>query len=147
MNEFEWRLQMRGLRQPLAPQQDLWAGIESALDGAGRHDMVHARPHRAHRQRWLIGAGLAASLLLAAGIGWHVAHAPPASAASSIATNAPSWKPADPRLSGAAIELDAARMELQLAIQQAPNSAALQRLLGRTEQQQNQLRQLASQPG
>ncbi|MEO5831715.1 MAG: hypothetical protein ABIQ36_14210 [Rhodanobacter sp.] len=147
MNEFEWRLQMRGLRQPLAPQQDLWAGIESALDEAGRHATVHDRPRRAHRQRWLIGAGVAASLLLAAGIGWHVARTPAARAASSIATNAPRWKPADPRLSGAAIELDAARMELQLAIQQAPNSAALHRLLGRTEQQQNQLRQLASQPG
>ena len=47
----------------------------------------------------------------------------------------------------AAIELDAARMELQLAIQQAPHSPALQRLLDRTELQQTQLRQLANQAG
>ncbi|NMW26107.1 hypothetical protein HFP05_17570, partial [Rhodanobacter denitrificans] len=57
------------------------------------------------------------------------------------------WKPSDPRLAGAAIELDAAQMELQLAIQQAPDSPSLQRLLGRTEQQQTQLRQLANQAG
>jgi hypothetical protein len=38
-------------------------------------------------------------------------------------------------------------MELQLAIRQAPDSLALQRLLGRTEQQQSQLRQLANQSG
>ncbi|MEO9079456.1 MAG: hypothetical protein ABI268_09100, partial [Rhodanobacter sp.] len=52
------------------------------------------------------------------------------------------WKPSDPRLTGAAIELDAARMELQLAIRQAPDSAALQRLLQRIEQQQTQLRRM-----
>ena len=38
-------------------------------------------------------------------------------------------------------------MELQLAIRQAPDSPSLQRLLGRTEQQQTQLRQLANQAG
>lgn len=38
-------------------------------------------------------------------------------------------------------------MELQLAIQQAPHSPALQRLLDRTELQQTQLRQLANQAG
>ena len=34
MNEFEWRQQMRGLRQQLTPQRDLWDAIDAALDDA-----------------------------------------------------------------------------------------------------------------
>ena len=58
-----------------------------------------------------------------------------------------SWSPSDPRLSGAAIELDAARLELQQAMQQSPHSPSLQRLLARTEQQQTQLRRLVHEAG
>jgi hypothetical protein len=149
MNEFEWRRQMRDLRQPLTPQRDLWASIDAVLDDAGltRAPTIQAPPvhQTTHRRRWLIAAGLAASLLLAGGMGWHLQHAPAAPSLASTAT--PSWKPADPRLAGAAIELDAARMELQMAIQQAPDSPVLQRLLNRTEHQQTQLHQLASQAG
>jgi uncharacterized protein HemY len=57
------------------------------------------------------------------------------------------WKPNDPRLAGAALELDAARMELQQAMQQAPDSPALQRLLQQTHAQQNYLRELEKQAG
>lgn len=147
MNEFEWRLQMRQLRQPLAPRQDLWAGIELALGQTTHQATLAARLVPPHHRRWLAGAGLAASLLLAVGIGWQVSRAPPTSATSRIASNSSRWNPADPRLSGAAIELDAARMELQLAMQQAPDSRSLQRLLNRTELQQSELRKLTSQPG
>lgn len=155
MTEFEWRRQLRELRQPLVPQRDLWVSIDAALDGVQRSDATHAthltgvsgHPSTRHARR-LLAAGLAAAVLLACGIGWqtwqHAAN--PATVASN--THAPAaWKPADPRLAGAAIELDAARMELQLAIRQAPDSAALQRLLDHTEQQQTQLRQLARQAG
>lgn len=146
MNEFEWHRQLRDLRQPLTPQRDLWAAIETALD-----DVDAARPaaipmhSRALPTRWLMAASLAASVLLVGGIGWHLRHAPAAAPLADTATTP--WKPADPRLAGAAVELDAARMELQLAIQQAPDSPALQRLLNRTEHQQMQLRQLAGQAG
>lgn len=150
MNEFEWRRQMRDLRQPLTPQRDLWASIGAALDDAERlqapANPALREPRPAHRRRWLAAASLAASLLLAGGIGWRVLQVPTATPIAGNATNT-RWKPSDPRLAGAAIELDAARMELQLAIQQAPGSPALQRLLGRTEQQQAQLRQLANQAG
>ena len=149
MNEFEWHRQLRDLRQPLAPQRDLWDAIETALDDI---DVDAARPPattpvhlRARRAHWLVAASLAASVLLAGSIGWHLRHAPTATSLASTAMTP--WKPADPRLAGAAIELDAARMELQSAIQQAPDSPALQRLLGRTEHQQMQLRQLAGQAG
>lgn len=156
MNEFEWRRQLRELHQPIAPQRDLWAAIEDRLDHAEAAGApvsagsAHAPSVR--RWRWPAVAGLAASLLLAAGIGWHreVPDTNRATAATNPdvrAVTSENWKPADPRLTGAAIELDAARMELQLAIRQAPDSAALQRLLNRTQLQQAQLRQLANQAG
>jgi len=140
MNEFEWRRQLRELRQPAAPNRDLWPAIDAALDGAAQAvTPVQALPSR-RRRHWLLGAGLAASLLVAGGLGWRLLQAPPGNANTPAMSN---WKPADPRFAGAAIELDAARMELELAIRQAPDSAGLQRLLRRTEQQQAQLRHLA----
>lgn len=146
MNEFEWRRQMRDLRQPLTPQRDLWVSIEAALEDSERTPVtpVTRAPRPAYR-RWMIATGIAASLLLTGGIGWQVLHAPAATSVASSKGSAGSWKPADPRLAGAAIELNAAQMELQLAIKQAPGSPSLQRLLSRAEQQQTQLRQLASQ--
>lgn len=152
MNEFEWRRQMRDLRQPLTPQRDLWASIDAVLDDAERTNApttIQTLPdHQPRRQRgWLVAASLAASVLLVSGIGWRLLQMPVATPVAHVNTTPKSWKPADPRLAGAAIELDAARMELQLAIQQAPNSQALQRLLDRTELQQAQLRQLANQAG
>jgi hypothetical protein len=149
MNDFEWRRQMRDLRQPLAPRQDLWASIDAALDAAESPVADDAPPVQTRpraRRRWLIAASFAASLLLAGAIGWHAREA---SVATPIAA-APAvqnWKPTDPRLAGAATQLNAARMELQQAMQQAPHSPALQRLLMQTERQQNQLRQLASDAG
>lgn len=135
MNEFEWRRQLRELQQPRAPRRDLWPAIDTALDQAN----ATRTPNRASRRRWRAGAALAASLLLVVLAGWHPWSAPTAPAGTATHAN---WKPADPRLAGAAIELDAARLELELAIRQAPDSAALQRLLRHTERQQAQLRQL-----
>ncbi len=143
MNEFEWRRQLRELRQPRMPSRNLWPAIDAALDGAAVAPAPTTRvPSR--RRRWLFGASLAASLVLACGVGWRLLQAP-ADHAAPTATS--TWKPTDPRLAGAAIELGAAHMELELAIQQAPDSAALQRLLRRTEQQQAQLRHLADRAG
>jgi hypothetical protein len=154
MNEFEWRRQMRDLRQPVAPPRDLWTSIEAALDDAAPADtpaettLVSARSP-AHMRRWWLGAGLAASLLLVAGLGLHLRWVSGSATTTIASASTPSskWKPADPRLAGAAIELDAARMELQQAMQQAPDSPALQRILARTEHQQTQLRQLAREAG
>ena len=142
MNEFEWRRQLRALRQPDVPDRDLWPAIDAALDGTAQAVTPLARPSR--RRHWLLGTGLAASLLVAAGLGWRLLQVPPGNASATATSN---WKPADPRLAGAAIELDAARMELELAIRQAPDSAGLQRLLRHTEQQQAQLRHLTDSAG
>jgi hypothetical protein len=146
MNEFEWRRQMRELRRPVAPPGDLWARIDAALDAASPATGANtpARPRRA--PRWLLAAGMAAMLVLAVGIGWHLHRHAAQAPATDVAAVAP-WKPADPRLAGAAIELNAAQIELRQAMRQAPGSPALQRLLARTEQQQASLRQLEHQAG
>ena len=141
MNEFEWRRQLRELRQPSNPQHDLWPSIDAALDAAPGE--LPGRRKRSRHHAWLLRASIAATLLVASALGWHILRAP-APAPASIADTTP-WKPADPRLTGASIELGAARLELQMAMRQAPDSVALQRLLKRTERQQAQLRHLANQ--
>ena len=150
MNEFEWRRQMRVLRQPMAPRRDLWASIDAALDEAGPNLADGAPPASSRsegRRRWLIAASFAASAVLAGAVGWHARSATMATQVASTTAPTQNWKPSDPRLAGAATQLNAARMELQQAMQQAPHSPALQRLLIQTERQQNQLRQLASDAG
>lgn len=144
MNDFEWRRQLRELRQPQAPRRDLWADIERSLD---RTAATEAAPRRAAATRttWLFAAGLAAVTMLAVGLMRMAPAAAPATSADLASV--PVWKPDDPRLAGAAIELTAAQYELRQAIQQSPNSAALQRLLDRTEQQESRLRQLGHDAG
>jgi len=152
MNEFEWLRQMRDLNQPAAPRNDLWARIEAELDAADPAQpaaVTPIRPARRH-QAWAVAASLAAMFVLACGIVWHAqpiqSNVTPALAAMPSSHALP-WKPSDPRLAGAAVELDAARMELQQAIQQAPDSPALQRLLQRTDAQQAMLRELEKHAG
>jgi len=150
MNEFEWRRQMRDLRQPLAPRQDLWASIEAALDKAEPTIADHlatAERRPGKPRRWLTAASFTAAVLLAGVVGWHVRSSITSVPLANTQPASPNWKPSDPRLAGAATQLNAARLELQQAIQQAPDSPALQRLLIRTERQQSQLRQLASDAG
>jgi hypothetical protein len=154
MNEFEWLRQMRDLNQPVAPRDDLWARIDAAIDNAAPAVVETPTPIRRarHRQVWALAASAAAVMLLAGGIAWRM-HAVAPAAPPVVVSNKPSlenapWKPSDPRFAGAAVEFGAARMELQQAMQQAPDSPALQRLLQRTEQQQTQLReQLEKQAG
>ena len=140
MNEFEWRRQLRELRTPVAPRSDLWARIDATLEPA-------APARTSSRPGWLLAASFAGLSLLAVGLSLRQGQLldQPRTTATA-ATQAP-WKPDDPRLAGAAIELDAARIELRQALEQAPNSPALQRLLSRTRQQQSRLRQLDQQAG
>ena len=149
MNEFEWRRQMRDLSQPVVPRPDLWAAIDAALDEAGSTvaDEAPAAQSRLKVRRWLIAASFAASVVLAGAVGWHARDATMATPVARTTIPPQNWRPADPRLAGAATQLNAARMELQQAMQQAPHSPALQRLLIQTERQQSQLRQLASDAG
>lgn len=147
MNEFAWRQQMRKLHQPVAPRRDLWSAIDTALEDRQANASAPQIARHASPQPWLLAATLAGVVLLAGGIGLHLHRH--AGAARNDAATLPStpWNPSDPRLGGAAIELDAARIELLQAMQQAPDSLSLQRLLARTEQQQTQLRHLAQEAG
>lgn len=146
MNEFEWRHQLRALRQPVMPQRELWPAIDAMLHPM---DADHRQPVRSRSAtgstRWLLGSGLAASIAVAGLLGWHLwSTAQP----TAVEVASPGdWRPSDPRLTGAAIELDTARLELRQALQQSPRSAALQRLLTRTRQQQAELRQLTRKAG
>jgi hypothetical protein len=140
MNEFEWRRQMRELRQPVAPPHELWNRIDAALDSA----TAAAKPVR-RPWHWLPAIGIAAALVLAGWFGGRLQQQ--LQPTPAVASASQPWKPADPRLAGAAIELTAAQIELRQALQQAPNSTALQQLLANTERQQASLRQLEHQAG
>ena len=139
MNEFEWRRQMRELRTPIAPAGDLWARIDAALPAAA--------PRGSSRPGWLLAASFAGLSLLAVGLSLRQGQVLDQQQTTATAATQAPWKPGDPRLAGASIELDAARIELRQALEQAPNSPALQRLLSRTRQQQSRLRQLDQQAG
>ncbi|HET6430781.1 hypothetical protein [Dyella sp.] len=139
MNDLAWRRQMRELRQPQPPSRDLWAAIEQSLEAAPGLVSTVSTERSGPRTPWWLAASLAAVTVLAVGL---MHQADTAALTSAQLAEAPRWKPDDPRLAGAAIELNAAQYELRQAIQQAPDSSALQRLLDRTEQQQSRLRQL-----
>lgn len=147
MNEFEWLRQTRALREPVSPRRDLWADIDAAL-GA---DTTASTPpmHRAWRQpqNWLIAASFAGLSLLAGSLALQSRNQALAPTMDNVAAQTQRWRPDDPRLAGAAVELDAASMELRQAMEQAPHSPALQRLLDRTQKQQSQLRQMEHQAG
>ncbi|WP_049621909.1 hypothetical protein [Frateuria defendens] len=139
MNEFEWRRPLQDLRRPVSPRPELWTRIDAALD-TPRAAAAPARASR--RQAWLAAAGFAGLSLLAVGLGLLQPRHGAELASSAPGAGHRPWKPDDPRLAGAAVELDAARMELQQALRHSPDAAVLQRLLERTDRQQSQLRRL-----
>lgn len=145
MNEFEWLRQTRALREPVSPRRDLWAGIDAALDtGDAKATVPTARRAWRQPQNWLIAASFVGLSLFAGSLAVHLRDSTLANANTADASR---WRPNDPRLAGAAVELDAANMELRQAMEQAPDSPALQRLLMRTQKQQSQLRQIEHQAG
>ncbi|AHX12060.1 hypothetical protein CH75_24350 [Dyella jiangningensis] len=147
MNEFEWLRQTRALREPVSPRRDLWHAIDAALDGAASTTPAPRRSTAQRVQGWLLAASFAGLSLFAGSLAVHLRDRPLATAATSAAPDLERWRPSDPRLAGAAVEFDAANMELRQAMEQAPHSPALQRLLYRMQKQQSQLRQLEHQAG
>lgn len=141
MNELDYLRQMRSLNRPIAPPRDLWSGIEARLDASSAVDT--ASPRRRRAQPWLMAAAIAGVAVLGGSLGLHLV----GPAGSDSLASRQVWKPSDPRLSGAAVELDAAHMELTQAMQDSPDSPALQRLLLRTERQRDRLRNLEKQAG
>lgn len=142
MNEFEWRRQLRELDAPVAPRRDLWSDVEAALASPPA-----ATRRASTRPVWLLAASFAGLSLFAVGLTLRQSQLLDHARTSSVAATHAVWRPDDPRLAGAAIELDAANLELKQALEQAPHSSALRRLLSRTRQQQSRLRQLDQQAG
>lgn len=139
MNEFEWLRQTRALNNPIAPKRDLWTGIQTHL-----HEPASPPVPAAARRRllpWSMAAAIAVMSVLAGSLALQHQTRLVATPGYAQAANT-AWTPTDPRLSGAAIELHAAHSELTQALQQAPNSAFLQRLLQRTADQRSRLQHL-----
>jgi hypothetical protein len=138
MNEFEHLRQMRSLRTPVAPSRDLWAGIDERLD-----ETPATRSRHLWTRRLAVAAAIFGVAIFSGSIALRLA-SPPES--TNVASNT-RWKPDDPRLTGAAVELATAHSELTQAMQDAPDSPALRRILDRTQRQQERLRQLDRQAG
>jgi len=119
MNEFEHLRQMRSLRTPVAPSRDLWAGIDERLD-----ETPATRSRHLWTRRLAVAAAIFGVAIFSGSIALRLA-SPPES--TNVASNT-RWKPDDPRLTGAAVELATAHSELTQAMQDAPDSPALRRI-------------------
>ncbi|HEY7872585.1 MAG TPA: hypothetical protein VIC31_07690 [Rudaea sp.] len=139
--ELQWRTELRKLGGDVAPTSDLWPQIAAR---------IAVRPAT---QRWRMGLGLAATLIVACGVAalaWRtqsrvaepIAAAAPSRAAAGIAADsAPlAWAmPANSVLATAARDLDAANVQLQRAIERNPRAVFLVGLLNRTNDQRMRL--------
>lgn len=143
MNEFEWLKQTRALNELITPRSDLWPSIANRLTS-----IPQAPSHGPRLLPWATAASLAAISLLAGTLALrqYAVSVPPLSA-SAIATATTPWKPHDPRLVGAAIELNIARRELLGAIRQAPQDTYLQHMLLDTNMQVARLQKLEQRAG
>jgi hypothetical protein len=138
MNDFEWLRQARALNTSEPPARDLWPAIAERIGAAParrRHPLLP----------WAMAASIGLLSLLAGGIAQRLQVPAGTSYAHTVARQ--SWQPQDPRLTGAAVELHAARAELSQAIAQAPRAAFLRRLMQRTRTQEHQLRQFGGHAG
>lgn len=139
-DEFAWRNELRKLGGDVEPQRDLWPQIATRI------------AMRPATQRWRMGLGLAATLIVVCGvaaIGWRsqsghptpvaatVRHATPAIAADSAPL---AWAvPANPALATASRDLDNASVQLQQALETHPQAVFLVGLLNRTNAQRMRL--------
>lgn len=140
-NEFAWRNELRKLGGDAQPQRDLWPQIAAR---------IAVRPATS---RWRMGLGLAATVLVAAGVSalaWRsqsantisIAAMMPAHGATGLAAdNAPlAWAvPDNPALAAASRDLDGASVQLQQALEEHPQAVFLVGLLNRTNAQRMRL--------
>jgi hypothetical protein len=130
MNTFDQRRQLRALKRDIEPRRDLWPDIAARLQ-------PHTATTSSRRLPW---ASVAAVVLISLLIGTMTLRLPISSSIDGgVALQTSHWKPSDPRLTGAAIEFDAAESEIRLAMQQAPDAGFLHRIQQRTHAQQVRL--------
>lgn len=147
------RWQLRGMRQDLPPQRDLWPQIAARIRSTRASSTVTEVPRRSAalrqaRPRWAPLA-LAASLLLAVGIAWQMRPLPEGVASPPVQTARSSARRASAKLlpreaEAMAREYDAALQELQAAtpqgLQPRVETAALQELDRSADQIRDALR-------
>lgn len=150
MNDFELRRELRELRGPREPQQDLWPQIARRI--AASSPSAHT-PIRHRRWPLAIAAGLA--MAVAAGVfSLALQDRGERSASKNAAPRAgldvsqqiqrarELAASGDPRLAGAEVVLDSASQELDYALQQQPDAVFLVGLINRTHAQQRKLARL-----
>lgn len=151
MTDFELRRQLREMRGPLEPQQDLWPQIARRLSA----DAQPAAPMARHRPRWPLA--LAAGLVMAVGVGLFSLSGQDrvdnvASQGSALRNELDVSQQiqharelaasGDPRLASAEVVLDAASSELDHALAQQPDAIFLVGLINRTHAQRRKLARL-----
>ena len=123
------RLQLRGLRQDIAPANDLWPGIVARLGESAATDAVPApRRKAANIAPW----ALAASLVLSLGIAWRM-QPPPAPASAPV-------RLVDREADSMAREYRAALQELQASAPAATTGTPAQPALRELDRSARQIR-------
>ncbi|MEO8010559.1 MAG: hypothetical protein ABI650_02825 [Dokdonella sp.] len=155
MNDFELQRQLRELRGPRAPSNDLWAGIAERLGS-----QCTALPASRQRRWWPLAAAATIALALTTGI-FSLSlqrHAAERDAAVAGSIEMPSVRQqidraralaliGDPRLASAEVVLDAASVELEQALQQQPDAVYLVGMINRTHAQRRKLARLGIDAG
>ncbi|MCC7255024.1 MAG: hypothetical protein IT467_03730 [Dokdonella sp.] len=146
MNDFELQRRLLALHTARAPQADLWPAIAARITVSAK-----ASASRRHPRRIMLAA--AASLLLALTAGafgyrWLKMNATtsigPSNPLQLARTHAPND---DPRLLSGAIVLDAAKAQIEQAMQMKPQHPLLTDLLKRTQARRSRLDQFGQQAG
>lgn len=142
------RWQLRGMRQDVPPQRDLWPQINARITSTRANPGVARTPRRRTVLRWAPLA-LAASLLLAVGLAWQLrplpaGMAPPPMQASQSSTRRASAKLLPREAEAMGREYGAALQELQAAtpqsLQPRVETAAMQELDRSADQIRDALR-------
>ena len=155
MNDFELRRQLRELRTPREPQNNLWPLIARQIAAPGQATTGSVR--RRFRLPWALAASLA--MVISAGVSFLAVqeHTTSASIANDLGQRPDVSqqiqrarelaRSGDPRLASAEVVLESASSELDLALQQQPDAIFLVGLINRTHAQQRKLARLGLDAG
>ncbi len=153
MTDFELQRDLRALRVPRQPRNDLWSGI------AARIEAPAAQQPAATRRRWFpLAAAASVAVAVSAGMFSIALQGQHAMTGAADAGDTPSVRAqierahelatrGDPRLAGAEVVLDAASAELEQALQQQPDAVYLVGLINRTHAQRRKLARLGMHAG
>ncbi len=166
MNEFEWRRQLRELRDDVEPPAQVWTAIASRIEASHSQDVSRSDSRRSRQAfAWTRPAlALAATLVVAIGVAMMFALSPASLPRESVAgadvthgekmANATTSPALDERQAGLArnpvlaatdAELREVQEQLQRALALQPDSESLQRMLSRTASERRRLLQYQAQ--